>query len=261
MLMAAGVAPRLERPRRRPRLDGGAVATGADMRTSDPAASWPWAMWPSRTTPAAGRPLRVEHWGEALDARRRGGRGAGRSGPPGDNAPGFWSTIAGGRSSTWPGATATPASASTPATTGLHRLVRRRRGVCVGVLCHERDDDYERGRELVGAGDLRRERPLRCCVVVPARDEQDLIGACLDALAAQRGCPPAPGRSSWSWTRAPTTPPARWRARARHPRWRSRAPRPGPRCRAGAPRGHGRRRRPAAVRWPDRLHGRRLRGP
>ena len=30
---------------------------------------------------------------------------------------------------------------------------------------------------------------LRCCVVVPARDEQDLIGACLDALATQRGVP------------------------------------------------------------------------
>ena len=28
---------------------------------------------------------------------------------------------------------------------------------------------------------------LRCCVVVPARDEEELIGACLDALAAQRG--------------------------------------------------------------------------
>ena len=27
----------------------------------------------------------------------------------------------------------------------------------------------------------------RCCVVVPARDEEELIGACLDALAAQRG--------------------------------------------------------------------------
>ena len=30
---------------------------------------------------------------------------------------------------------------------------------------------------------------LRCCVVVPARDEEGLIGACLDALAAQRGVP------------------------------------------------------------------------
>ena len=30
---------------------------------------------------------------------------------------------------------------------------------------------------------------LRCCVVVPARDEQDLVGACLDALAVQRGVP------------------------------------------------------------------------
>jgi len=32
---------------------------------------------------------------------------------------------------------------------------------------------------------------LRCCVVVPAHDEQDLIGACLNALGAQRGVPAA----------------------------------------------------------------------
>ncbi len=31
---------------------------------------------------------------------------------------------------------------------------------------------------------------LRCCVVVPARDEQELVGACLDALAAQGGVAP-----------------------------------------------------------------------
>lgn len=30
----------------------------------------------------------------------------------------------------------------------------------------------------------------RCCVVVPARDEEDLIGACVDALGAQRGVGP-----------------------------------------------------------------------
>ena len=28
---------------------------------------------------------------------------------------------------------------------------------------------------------------LRACVVVPARDEQELIGACISALAAQDG--------------------------------------------------------------------------
>jgi glucosyl-3-phosphoglycerate synthase len=31
---------------------------------------------------------------------------------------------------------------------------------------------------------------LRCCVVIPARDEEELIGGCLDALAAQRGVDP-----------------------------------------------------------------------
>ena len=68
-------------------------------------------------------------------------------------------------------------------------------GVLVGVLTHERDGDYERGRELIARGrdavtvavpDPR----LRAVVVVPARDERERIGACLDALARQRGVAP-----------------------------------------------------------------------
>ena len=50
------------------------------------------------------------------------------------------------------------------------------------------------GRALCGTqpgAELPRPDPrLRCCVVVPARDEQALIGACIDALARQRGAEP-----------------------------------------------------------------------
>ena len=64
--MAVGVAPRLELAREAGlRLDGGAVATGADMRTSDPAVLAVGDVAYAHNA-AAGRPLRVEHWGEAL---------------------------------------------------------------------------------------------------------------------------------------------------------------------------------------------------
>ena len=52
----------------------------------------------------------------------------------------------------------------------------------VGVLTHDADEDYERGAELIAQG---APMELVTVVVVPARDEQDRIGACLEALAAQ----------------------------------------------------------------------------
>ena len=55
---------------------------------------------------------------------------------------------------------------------------RARRAARVGVLTHERDEDYERGRERSSGGgaDVRPAAgsALRACVVVPARDEEEL---------------------------------------------------------------------------------------
>ncbi len=100
----------------------------------------------------AGRRLTVEHWGEALAQGTVAGRAA--AGDPAaawDQVPGFWSTI--GRR-----------TLKQAAWGDGHDEVRLdehgeawtawfvRDGRCVGVLTHDRDEDYERGRELVAAG-------------------------------------------------------------------------------------------------------------
>jgi NADPH-dependent 2,4-dienoyl-CoA reductase/sulfur reductase-like enzyme len=100
----------------------------------------------------AGRPLRVEHWGDALAQGELAGRSAAGEAVRWDQVPGFWSTIGDHtlKYSAWgDGYDAT-------------RLRRRpdggftawygRDGRTVGVLAHEADEDYERGRRLIAEG-------------------------------------------------------------------------------------------------------------
>ncbi|WP_162924824.1 NAD(P)/FAD-dependent oxidoreductase [Rubrobacter indicoceani] len=130
-------------------VDGGVVCD-ASMRTSDgrifAAGDVAFAM-----NAAAGRRLRVEHWGDALgQGRVCGERLAGRE-AVWEAVPGFWSTI-GERTikysawgDGWDEARFDGASDGFTVWYGLE-------GRCVGVLTHGRDEDYGRGGELVGAG-------------------------------------------------------------------------------------------------------------
>jgi len=101
---------------------------------------------------AAGRPLAVEHWGEA----ERMGEVAGRVAAGRDDAwgqgPGFWSTI--GRRTlkhvAW--GDGFDEARLVPGEGEAFAVYYGRDGVLVGVLAHERDDAYERGRELVEGG-------------------------------------------------------------------------------------------------------------
>jgi 3-phenylpropionate/trans-cinnamate dioxygenase ferredoxin reductase subunit len=81
---------------------------------------------------AANRHLAVEHWGEALNMGEVAGRTLAGEEAQWDVAPGFWSTI------------------------GAHTLKYvawyGNKGTTVGVLTHERDEDYEAGRERVESG-------------------------------------------------------------------------------------------------------------
>ncbi len=101
---------------------------------------------------AAGRRLYVEHWGEALNMGQVAGTIIAGGEAVWNVAPGFWSTIGeetikyvawgdgydearfvdhGGRAFTvWYGT----------------------EGVCVGVLAHDHDEDYEHGRKLIESG-------------------------------------------------------------------------------------------------------------
>jgi NAD(P)H-nitrite reductase large subunit len=98
---------------------------------------------------AAGRALKVEHWGEALNQGEIAGQTMAGREARWDAAPGFWSTIGeqtlkyAGWGDGWDEVRFEPeADGSFVAWYG-------REGEVVGVLTHERDSAYEEGRRLV----------------------------------------------------------------------------------------------------------------
>ena len=253
MLMAAASRPRGELAEAAGlRLEDGRVVDDEHMRTCADGVLAAGDVAFARNA-AAGRPLR----------RRALGRGARPwARPPGarprartrvwDAAPGFWSTIGdqtlkhaawgdgyddarfvehpGGAFTVWYGAAARS----------------------VGVLAHERDEDYERGRELVeqGAAAVRSAAAARsgarACVVVPARDEEALVGALHRARSPRSAAWRARRSRSCSCSTAAATRPRRAPARRGAAGSRctcSRAPAPG----VGA--------RPRATGWTSRASG------
>jgi 3-phenylpropionate/trans-cinnamate dioxygenase ferredoxin reductase component len=98
---------------------------------------------------AAGRRLAVEHWGEALAMGRVAGLTAAGAGASWAEVPGFWSTI-GDRTlkyAAW-GDGFDDASLVDHGG-GAFTVWYSQEGVTVGVLTHDADDDYERGRRLI----------------------------------------------------------------------------------------------------------------
>jgi 3-phenylpropionate/trans-cinnamate dioxygenase ferredoxin reductase component len=152
VLLATGVSPRLGLAERAGlTIAGGAVAADASMRTSAAAVLVAGDI-AFAANAAAGRPLRVEHWGEALNQGEVAGRTLAGERARWDVAPGFWSTI-GERTikhvawgDGWDEARLDEDGDGFTVWYG-------RGGVTVGVLTHERDGDYERGRGLVERGE------------------------------------------------------------------------------------------------------------
>jgi NADPH-dependent 2,4-dienoyl-CoA reductase/sulfur reductase-like enzyme len=101
---------------------------------------------------AAGRPLRVEHWGDALTQGEIAGASAAGKQAAWDEVPGFWSTI-GSRTlkyAAW-GDGFDQARLERHVGGGF-TVWYAREGQVVGVLTHEADADYERGSELIKQG-------------------------------------------------------------------------------------------------------------
>ncbi|MEA2294624.1 MAG: 3-phenylpropionate/trans-cinnamate dioxygenase ferredoxin reductase component [Solirubrobacteraceae bacterium] len=157
IVMATGVRPRVELAARaglRLGERGGAIATDGGLRTTADCVYAAGDVCEAQH-PVAGRPLRVEHWGEALTQGEIAGRRlAGDSEAAWDGVPGFWSTIG----------VHTLKYAAWGDGFETARLVDHGGGAwtvwytgadaaCVGVLTHERDADYERGAELIAAGE------------------------------------------------------------------------------------------------------------
>ncbi len=101
---------------------------------------------------SAGRRLHVEHWGEALNHGRVAGRIIAGEEAAWDVAPGFWSTIGQRRIKYVAWGDGFDEVRLVDHGGGSFTAWYGMEGVCVGVLTHERDEDYERGRRIVESG-------------------------------------------------------------------------------------------------------------
>ncbi len=152
VVMAVGVAPRGELAAAAGiELADGAIPVDASMRAARADVLAAGDVCAAENT-AAGRRLRVEHWGDAL----RQGEIAGRT-VAGDHVrwaevPGFWSAI-GDRTlkyAAWGDGHDQVRFVTHPQ--GGFTAWYGRDGRIVGVLTHEADDDYERGQPLIEEG-------------------------------------------------------------------------------------------------------------
>jgi NADPH-dependent 2,4-dienoyl-CoA reductase/sulfur reductase-like enzyme len=152
VVMAAGVAPRSELAAAAGlELDGGAVPTDAGMRTAISGLLAAGDVCLAQNT-AAGRRLRVEHWGDALGQGAVAGSTAAGVQAGWNDVPGFWSTI-GKRTlkyAAW--GDGYEQARIQRRDDGAFTVWYGRQGRVVGVLTHDTDEDYERGREMIVEG-------------------------------------------------------------------------------------------------------------
>lgn len=153
VLVAVGVRPRVRLAEDAGlAVEDGAIVADEALRTSAEGVSCAGDVALAMNA-SAGRRLRVEHWGEALrQGTIAGARLAGDDGAAWDDVPGFWSTI-GHRTlkqAAWgDGWDRVDVDADARGFTAWYG----RRGLLAGVLTHNRDEDYEGGRERVRAGE------------------------------------------------------------------------------------------------------------
>jgi len=151
ILMASGIQPRAGLA-----LDAGLevtegrIKTDAHMRTSDEHvyAAGDVAL---AYNAAAQRHLAVEHWGEALNMGEIAGRAIAGEDAQWDVAPGFWSTIGEHTLKYVAWGDGYDEAHLVDHGNGAFAVWYAQEGTTVGVLTHERDEDYERGRELIEA--------------------------------------------------------------------------------------------------------------
>jgi 3-phenylpropionate/trans-cinnamate dioxygenase ferredoxin reductase subunit len=152
IVMATGVAPRSELVAGTAiGLQDGAIPVTSAMRTALPGVLAVGDVCLAHNE-AAGRPLRVEHWGDALGQGAIAGRTAAGRTATWSEVPGFWSTI--GRRTlkyaAW--GDGYDDARFERGDDGGFTAWYARDGRTVGVLAHQRDDSYERGRRLIAEG-------------------------------------------------------------------------------------------------------------
>jgi 3-phenylpropionate/trans-cinnamate dioxygenase ferredoxin reductase component len=151
ILMAAGVKPSAGLAQDAGlNVKDGRIVVDAHMRTSD-AHVYAAGDVALAHNAAAGRPLVVEHWGEALNMGEVAGRAIAGEDAAWDVAPGFWSTIGDHTLKYVAWGDGFDDTRLVEHSGGAFTVWYGKDGTTVGVLTHERDEDYEHGRELVEA--------------------------------------------------------------------------------------------------------------
>ena len=152
VLLATGARPRVDVAEAAGvATSGGAVVADAAMRTSA-GGVWCAGDLALATNAAAGRRLRVEHWGDALGQGKVAGRAMAGSAARWADVPGFWSTI-GDRTlkhASW--GDGWDEVGVRDHGDGAFTAWYLRDGRVTGVLTHDRDADYEDGTSRVRAG-------------------------------------------------------------------------------------------------------------
>jgi 3-phenylpropionate/trans-cinnamate dioxygenase ferredoxin reductase subunit len=152
VVMAAGVSPRAELALAAGlELEHGAIPVDASMRTSREGLLAAGDVCKAQNL-AAGRALRVEHWGDALAQGEIAGTIAGGVEASWEGVPGFWSTIGDHtvQYAAW-GDGFDEAHLSMHAD-GAFTAWYVKAGRVVGVLAHESEQDYEAGQQQIRAG-------------------------------------------------------------------------------------------------------------
>ncbi len=148
ILLGTGAAPRGELAEAAGcAVEDGAVLVDARMRAGERLLAVGDVAFAHNVS--AHRRLRVEHWGDALEHGRIAGRTLAGPDEEWATVPGFWSTIG---EHTLKHAAWGDGYDSCELVThgdGAFTVWYTRSDVLVGVLSHDRDEDYERGRELI----------------------------------------------------------------------------------------------------------------
>lgn len=154
VLLATGVRPNgeLAGPAGLDRTASGRIGADVHLRTLADGLLVAGDLAAARNA-AVHRSLAVEHWGEALNQGEVAGRTlAGDDSASWATAPGFWSTIGDHTLKHVAWGDGFDDARFRAYEAGAFSVHYGLDGVCVGVLTHDRDEDYERGRELVESG-------------------------------------------------------------------------------------------------------------
>jgi 3-phenylpropionate/trans-cinnamate dioxygenase ferredoxin reductase subunit len=152
VVMASGVTPRGELATMAGiELAGGAVRVDASMRTEIPHLLAAGDVCVAENV-RAGRPLRVEHWGDALAHGTIAGQTAAGISSAWGSVPGFWSTIGEHTLKYAAWGDGFDECRFEPRPDGGFVVSYGRDGQLVGVLSHLDDDAYENGSDAVGRG-------------------------------------------------------------------------------------------------------------